>query len=102
MELKYPFDIECENVRYTLTKGDTEGRVNMTCHDEGVTYRDAYNESTVRGWLENGSYKLLPPAEEKTDPLSFKVNIDHSDITAALAEAKELEATLLRIKGMFA
>jgi len=90
-----------EEMEYKLTKGSHEGMV--TYIYETNMYENHATEDFVKRLIEDGTYRVVSAGtQEKSDPLSFKINIDSSSVTSALAEAKELEATLLRIKELMA
>lgn len=77
-----------------LIVADTDNR------KPGDITENCWHQSRVIEWIEDGTYKVIYGGIKKLD--SIRINIDSSPIIAALAEAKELEATLLRIKAMFA
>lgn len=87
-----------------MVKGRSEDWVNLLIvadtdnRKPGDITENCWHQSSVIEWIEDGTYKVIYGGIKKLD--SIRINIDASPVTAALAEAKELEATLLRVKGM--
>jgi hypothetical protein len=73
--------------------------------EAGYVYKDYCGKADLDAWIDSGSVIVLDVLDEQKNesaPEFLKVGVDSSELEKALTMAKELEATLLRIKSMFA
>jgi hypothetical protein len=91
---------------FAMVEGTLEDWVSLVViHDTelkrkpGEGTKNCWHQSSVIDWIEDGTYNVIHGGiTNKLEPI--RIEIDSSPVSAALAEVKELEATLLRVKSM--
>lgn len=100
-DLKFPLTIQWYDNKYIVRKG-LKGLDWTILEDgeEGKTFENSVSASSLAGSLRTNptEVKLLSDSHAA----QLQVSIDTSQLEKAVALAKELEATLGRIKGMLA
>jgi hypothetical protein len=103
---KFPFKFKYGETVYTANGQNSSGEMTITfidrCSGEVITYENNITFNTLAESLADGKAEMVhaPEEPETRDTLVIKVNC--TELDKALETAKELEATLLRIKGLMA
>lgn len=82
---------------YEVKDGLMEGYVTLRKTTTGELYENYFTRESMNKKIELGEVVRV---DETPEPLSLKIEVDASPLERALAVAKELEATLLRIKEL--
>jgi hypothetical protein len=93
-------------VRYyaAVSKNETNGKLTLITLSDGDTsnvYKDNMTEMSLLSDLNNSVAILGSAVKADPSPLkSLKIEVESSALDATLETAKELEATLLRVKAL--
>lgn len=102
MKIKY---YACGDV-YEVSEGTQRETVTVTNLTSGAKFLNNHTWASLAKSLLTGKIfiaGLSDKVEAKPAPAStdLEISVDSSELDKALATAKELEATMLRIKGLF-
>lgn len=98
---EFPFSFKWGGTTYTATKQNEHGQMTLTFNrgfdGRKLTYENNITFEELEAAINTGNAKMI---EEKKDPLNLTITVDSTALDATLATAKELEATLLRVKEL--